>query len=119
MILDLLIWLIFNSSFINDAVRGGIRLTSLKKRLDNVLNELSSMDTEPDEEVSGNVVAELSIIKGAFKESEHYPVCCFTYDSASRIVCDTYGPLMSEAFMAKCRVCQAQIKEALSILKNA
>lgn len=94
-------------------------MTSLKKRLDNVLNELSSLDTEPDEEASGNVVAELSIIKGAFKESKRYPVCCFTYDASSRIVCDTCGPLASEAFMEKCRVCQAQIKEALSILKNA
>ncbi len=77
------------------------------------------MDTEPDEETSGNVAAELSIIKGAFKESERYPVCCFTYDAASRIVCDTCGPLASDAFMEKCRACQAQIKEALAILQNA
>ena len=94
-------------------------MTSLKKRLDNVLNELSTMDTEPDEEAAGNVVAELSIIKGAFKESDRYPVCCFTYDACSRIVCDICGPLASEAFMDKCRPCQAQIKEALSILQNA
>ena len=94
-------------------------MTSLKKRLDNVLNELSNMDTEPDEEASGNVVAELSIIKGAFKESERYPVCCFTYDAGSRIFCDTCGPLATEAFMEKCRACQAQIKEALAILQNA
>ncbi|MCL4430445.1 MAG: hypothetical protein M1167_06800 [Chloroflexi bacterium] len=94
-------------------------MTSLKKRLDNVLNELSTMDTELDEETSGNVAAELSIIKGAFKQSERYPVCCFTYDAGSRIICDTCGPLPTEAFMEKCRVCQAQIKEALSILQNA
>ena len=94
-------------------------MTSLKRRLDNVLNELSRMDTEPDEEASGNVAAQLSIIKGAFKESQRYPVCCFTYDAGSRIVCDTCGPLAFEAFMEKCRACQAQIKEALSILQNA
>ena len=94
-------------------------MTSLKKRLDNVLNELSRMDAEPDVETSNNVVAQLSIIKDAFKESERYPVCCFTYDACSRIVCDTCGPLASEAFMEKCRACQAQIKEALSILQNA
>jgi len=94
-------------------------MNSLKKRLDNVLNELSSMKTEPDEETSGNVVAELSIIRGAFKESQLYPVCCFTYDAGARIVCDTCGPLASEAFMKKCRVYQKQIKEALSILHNA
>jgi len=94
-------------------------MTSLKKRLDHVLNELSVMDAELDEEASGNVATELSIIKGAFKESERYPVCCFTYDAGSRIVCDTCGPLGTEAFMEKCRTCQAQIKEALAILQNA
>lgn len=94
-------------------------MTSLKKRLDNVLNELSAMDAELDEEASGNVAAELSIIKGAFKESQRYPVCCFTYDAGKRIVCDTCGPLAAEAFMEKCRACQAQIKKALSILDVA
>jgi hypothetical protein len=97
----------------------GKRMSSLKKRLDNVLNELAAMDTEPDMETSGNAAAELSIIKGAFKESQRYPVCCFTYDAGKRIVCDTCGPLPSEAFMEKCRACQAQIKEALSLLQNA
>ena len=77
------------------------------------------MGVEPNEKASGNVVTELAIIKGAFKESERFPVCCFTYDAGSRIVCDTCGPLATEAFMEKCRACQAQIKEALSILQNA
>ena len=74
------------------------------------------MDTEPNEKASSNVAAELSIIKGAFKESERFPVCCFTYDACSRIVCDVNGPLATEQFMNKCRICQAQIKEALLIL---
>lgn len=95
---------------------GGKVLTSIKKRLDYVLNELSNMDNEPDEQTSGNVVAELSIIKGAFKESDCSPVCCFTYDDCSRIVCDVNGPLSADEFMKKCRVCQAQIKQALLIL---
>ena len=77
------------------------------------------MDVEPDMEASSNVVTQLSIVKKAFKESEHYPVCCFTYDAGSRIVCDSCGPLATEEFMEKCRVCQAQIKEALSLLQNA
>ena len=76
------------------------------------------MDSELDEQASGNVVTQLSIIKGAFKESDRFPVCCFTYDSGSRIVCDCNGPLGTEEFMEKCRVCQAQIKEALSLLQN-
>ena len=95
----------------------GKGLTSIKKRLDYVLNELSLMGTEPNEKASSNVAAQLSIIKGAFKESERFPVCCFTYDACSRIVCDVNGPLANEEFMKKCKACQAQIKEALLILQ--
>ena len=91
-------------------------MTSIKKRLDYVLNELSVMDTEPNIEASSSVAAQLSIIKGAFKESDHCPVCCFDYDAKSRIVCDVNGPLSAEEFMKKCRICQAQIKQALLIL---
>ncbi len=91
-------------------------MTSIKKRLDYVLNELSTMPTEFDEETSGNVAAELSIIKSAFKESDRCPVCCFDYDSNFRIVCDVHGPLPSEEFMKKCKQCQAQIKQALTFL---
>ena len=93
-------------------------MTCIKKRLDYVLNELSTMDSKLNEEASGSVAAQLSIIKGAFKESDRYPVCCFTYDACSRIVCDVNGPLASEEFMEKCRRCQAQIKEALTVLSD-
>ena len=95
----------------------GKGLTSLKKRLDHLLTELSCIGVEPNEEASSNVVAELAIIKGAFKESAYFPVCCFRYDVHSRIVCDVNGPLAIEQFMAKCRDCQAQIKEALLSLQ--
>jgi len=77
------------------------------------------MDTEPDLEASGNVAAQLSIIHSAFKESEDYPVCCFSYDAESRILCDSNGPLALAEFMKKCRVCQTQIKEALAQLRYA
>ncbi|HMK93795.1 MAG TPA: hypothetical protein VK536_00190 [Candidatus Limnocylindrales bacterium] len=92
-------------------------MTSIKKRLDYVLNELSNLDTEPDHETSDNVVAALSIIKEAFRESEQCPACCFTYDDRQRIVCDVNGPLPFKEFMKKCKVCQAQIKQALSLLQ--
>lgn len=91
-------------------------MTSIKKRLDYVLNELSSMDTEFDEEASSSVAAQLQIIKEAFKESDRYPVCCFNFDACSRIVCDVNGPLSKEEFMKKCKACQAQIKQALTVL---
>jgi hypothetical protein len=63
-------------------------LTSLKKRLDYVIGELANMGTKPDVVACGTVAAQLSIVEHAFKESERYPVCCFTYDEHSRIVCD-------------------------------
>ena len=91
-------------------------MTSIKKRLDYVLYVLSNMDSELDEEASSSVAAQLSIIKDAFKESDRYPICCFNYDVCSRIVCDVNGPLAPEEFMKKCKACQAQIKQALSML---
>ena len=96
----------------------GKGLTSLKKRLDHLLTELSCLGIEPNNEASNNVVAELSIIKGAFKESTRFPVCCFTYDANSRIGCDVNGPLKTEQFMDKCKLCQAQIKQALLKLRT-
>jgi len=77
------------------------------------------MDSELDEEAAGNVVAQLSIIQVAFKESEQYPVCCFRYDEESRVVCDSNGPMALSDFMNKCRGCQAKIKEALVQLRYA
>lgn len=94
-------------------------MTSLRKRLDYVLNQLSQMDSELDEEAAGNIVAQLSIIQVAFKESEQYPICCFHYDVESRVVCDSNGPMALADFMIKCRGCQAQIKDALAQLRYA
>jgi hypothetical protein len=93
-------------------------VTSLKKRLDHLLNELSLMGLEIDEKSSSNVATQLAIINGAFKESSNYPVCCFRYDLNSRVICDVNGPLVMSQFMEKCRDCQAQIKEALQKLKT-
>ncbi len=92
-------------------------LTSIKKRLDHLLNQLSILGVEPDEEASSNAVAQLAIIAGAFKESAQFPVCCFSYDAQERILCDSNGPLGREQFMEKCAKCQAQIKMALEALQ--
>ncbi len=93
-------------------------LTSIKKRLDHLLSQLSIMGIELDEEASGNAVAQLAIITGAFKESSQFPVCCFSYDNQARIRCDSNGPLGREEFMEKCAKCQAQIKAAIQNLKS-
>lgn len=92
-------------------------ITSIKRRLDYLLDQLSSMGAEPDEKAAGNAVAQLAVICGAFKESKRYPVCCFIYDSQMRILCDSCGPLNREQFMEKCLKCQAQIKQTLSMLQ--
>jgi len=69
-------------------------------------------------EISLGAKAQLSIIKDAFRESQTAPVCCFSIDNSQRILCDTHGPLKSEQFMEKCRICQTQIKKALAKLQT-
>lgn len=93
-------------------------VTSVKKRLDHVLVELDSMGTEIDEEAAKNVVAELEVIKGAYKETKNAPMCCFRYDTEKKIICDVNGPLKPEQFMEKCKECQIQIKNVLINLKT-
>jgi hypothetical protein len=91
----------------------GDTVTSVKRRLDHVLNELDTIGTESDEVTAKNVIAELKVIKSAYKETKHAPMCCFRYDAQQRIVCDVTGPLDHEQFMEKCKQCQAQIKKVL------
>ena len=93
-------------------------MTSVRKRLDHVLNELDAMGTETDEQTAKNVVTELTVIKGAYKETEHAPMCCFRYDAEQKIICDVTGPLEQKQFMEKCKECQAQIKTVLVHLKT-
>jgi hypothetical protein len=76
------------------------------------------MGTEPDETTAKNVIAELKIINGAYKETRHAPMCCFRYDAEQKIHCDVTGPLEHKLFMEKCKVCQAQIKTVLVNLKT-
>ncbi len=94
-------------------------MTSVRKRLDHVVDELNGMGTEPDEEASDNVIAELSVITAAYKESKSVPMCCFKYDVNSNVLCDVAGPLALEQFMEKCKQCQAQIKNVLVNLKTS
>ncbi len=93
-------------------------MTSIKKRLDHVLNELDSMGTENNEQAAKNVMAELKVIKSAYKETKHAPMCCFRYNAEQKIHCDVTGPLEHKQFMEKCRECQIQIKTVLVNLKT-
>jgi len=70
-------------------------VTSVKKRLDNVL-------------------AELAIIHESLNNSSRYPSCCLTVHNDGRISCDVIGPLSEEQFLKECEKCQARIKSILS-----
>ncbi|MCW4017219.1 MAG: hypothetical protein NWF00_00815 [Candidatus Bathyarchaeota archaeon] len=93
-------------------------MTSVRKRLDHVILELESMGTEVDEETAKNVIAELKVIHGAYRETKNAPICCFCYDGDHKIVCDVAGPLEHERFMEKCKECQAQMKNVLVNLET-
>jgi len=94
------------------------KLTSVRKRLDHVLNELDLLSSEPNEKTVNNIIVELAIIKKAYKTSQQVPMCCFRYDTDRRVVCDVVGPLSSEQFMQECKRCQVQIKTLLAELKT-
>jgi len=70
-------------------------VTSVKKRLDNVLTELA-------------------IIRESLNNSGRYPSCCLTVHNDGKISCDVIGPLSEERFLKECEKCQAWIKSMLS-----
>jgi len=80
--------------FIMSKLGKGFRMTSLKKRLDNVLTELT-------------------IIRQGLDRSGRYPSCCLTVHNDGTIRCDVIGPLAEKRFLKECEKCQAQIKNLL------
>lgn len=70
-------------------------MTSLKKRLDNVL-------------------AELTIIREGLDASSRYPSCCLTIHTNNKISCDIFGPLPEEKFLKECQKCKDKIKKILA-----
>ena len=72
-------------------------MTSLKRRLDNVLSELDT-------------------IRKALNESQEYPACCLIFHSDGKISCDVRAPLEREKFLKECRRCRVMIKEVLDRL---
>lgn len=69
-------------------------MTSLKKRLD-------------------NVIAELEIIREGLDASRHYPTCCLTIHENGEISCEVKGPLPEKEFLEECEKCRAEIKRFL------
>jgi hypothetical protein len=113
-----IIYIALSAAFSSGHYWGWCNLTSVRKRLDHVLSELESMGTETNEEASNNVIAELKVINGAYRETKDVPMCCFRYNGEQKIICDIAGPLEHERFMEKCRECQDHIKKVLVNLKT-
>lgn len=74
-------------------------MTSLRKRLDNIL-------------------VELAILRQEIDKASRYPPCCLTFYKDRKISCDVYGPLPEKEFSALCERCRATIKEFLEQLKK-
>jgi len=72
-------------------------MTSLKKRLDNILNEIS-------------------IIGREINVSGHSPPCCLVFHENDRISCDVLGPLPKEQFFQECSKCKARIKRLVDCI---
>lgn len=75
-------------------------MTNLRRRLDNVL-------------------AELTIIREALSDSGRYPSCCLKVYNDRRISCDVIGPLPEEEFLRECEKCKAQIRRKLASIDIA
>ncbi|MFQ6074022.1 MAG: hypothetical protein ACE5KC_02270 [Candidatus Bathyarchaeia archaeon] len=70
-------------------------MTSLRKRLDNILYELT-------------------VIREALKESSRYPPCCLAIHNDGKVSCDVAGPLPEDEFLKECEKCRARIKNLMS-----
>jgi hypothetical protein len=70
-------------------------MTNIKKRLDNILSELT-------------------ILREALKESGLYPPCCLRIYKDGKISCDVMGPLPEKEFLKECSKCRGTIERLLS-----
>jgi hypothetical protein len=73
-------------------------MASLRKRLDNILNELE-------------------ILREALKCSSIYPPCCLKIHSDGKISCDVVGPLPEKEFLKECEKCRAVVKELIAQIR--
>jgi len=72
----------------------GLRLTSLRERLDNVF-------------------AELVIIKDVLDKCNNGPPCCLILQKDGKIGCNLVKPMEKKQFYKKCEKCRQQIKKFL------
>jgi len=74
-------------------------MTSLRKRLDNVLNEIS-------------------IISKKISVSDQVPPCCLVFHENDLVSCDVLGPLPKEQFLLECAKCKARIKRLIDCINK-
>ena len=87
-------------SFLQNEIRErGSMMTSLRKRLDNILNELS-------------------IINNEISVSDQSPPCCLVFHKNNLISCDVLGPLPREHFLLECSKCKARIKRLVDCINK-
>jgi len=83
----------------NENRERGSMMTSLRKRLDNILDELS-------------------IISDEISVSDQSPPCCLVFHKNDLISCDVLGPLPKEQFLLECSKCKARIKRLVDCINK-
>lgn len=73
-------------------------MTSLRKRLE-------------------NVITELEIIREGLNTSGRYPTCCLTVNKDGEISCEVKGPLPEKEFLEECEKCRAEMKSFLDHIR--
>jgi len=74
-------------------------MTSLRERLDNILNEIS-------------------IISKEIYVSGQSPPCCLVFHENDLVSCDALGPLPKEQFLLECSKCKARIKRLVDSINR-
>lgn len=64
-----------------------------------------------------NVIAELEIIREGLSMSGRYSMCCLTFHKNGEISCEMKGPLPEEEFLKECRKCRAKMKSFLDHIR--
>lgn len=83
----------------NECMEEVSEMTSLKKRLDSILNEIST-------------------ISKAIRVSGNSPPCCLVFHENDLISCDVLGPLPKDRFLSECSKCKARIKRLVDSINK-
>jgi len=74
-------------------------MTSLRRRLDNVLGELN-------------------IIREVLGNCNSHPPCCLRFHEDGKVSCDVMSPLPEKIFLRRCLKCRSKIKNFLDSVRS-